>query len=90
MDGILEKLNKLNTMIDLLDDHEKLHFENKIIEQTNKIDSIINEMNDNICTLQFSKEKCHQKELEMRKEEIVINNLFPVYLRMNEYVNSMN
>ncbi|XWV26556.1 putative orfan [Tupanvirus soda lake] len=84
MEEIISKLQDVNTLMSLLDDEEKIKFENEALKKLTIINNVIDELHNEIMSLKLSKEKCDDLELQNKKERIISKSLFPYYWALNE------
>ncbi|XWV25295.1 putative ORFan [Tupanvirus deep ocean] len=84
MEEIISKLQNVGILMSLLDDEDKIKYENEALKKLTMINTVIDDLQSDLMSLKLSKEKCDELELQNKKEHIISKSLFPYYWALNE------
>lgn len=84
MEEIIDKLGNVSKLIDVLEDNDKINFKSEADNFLTRINTIIDEMKTKLSSLNVSKQKCAELDLQNNKDKIICQGLFPYYWTINE------
>lgn len=86
MDYIASKIDKIETLLDVLFDDDYKKFMDEYREEFNQIADILTQMENKLCTYEFNDERCKMKQSENKKNSAIMKDLFRYYLLLKENV----
>ena len=88
MENITTKISNIETLMDVLDDDDCKLFNKECKYKFKKIERILSEIEDILNEYNFCEDKCNQKEIDNKKNTLIMNNLFVFYWYLKDRVDS--
>jgi hypothetical protein len=88
MEDIMNKMDKIGTILDIMDDDTRMNFHNSMNDQIKRMNDIICEMEKKISEIELSDKEREKLNLDMRRHKLICKYLFPYFWILNDFFQS--
>lgn len=89
MNGLIPRLEKINLILDIVEDKDKNIFMEYSTEELFMVDKYVARLENLVKEFKISKEKLSKLEQQNNKDKLIMKKLFPYYWLINEKVNGL-